>query len=107
MSVIHKAVVREIEELGFFGLCLYCGDRGPVERDRGDASDWATAHVLRSREGNMLPFGDQQLRRESAVKLYRARSKDPRWSPPEQQMWAMMAEELERPDPTEGQDPLF
>lgn len=104
----HKAVVREIEGLGFFGLCLYCGDRGEIEEEAGDASDWATAHILRAREGNMLPFGNKQIQKATAVRTYRLRSKDPRWSEKEQEMWAMMASELEQePDNNEGQGTLF
>lgn len=104
----HKAVVREIEGLGFFGLCLYCGDRGDIEQEQGDASDWATEHIIRARQGNMLPMGNTQIQKATAARTYWQRSKDPRWSPKEREMWAMMASELEEPPLSdEGQDPLF
>lgn len=103
---IHKAVVTQIEGLGFYGICLYCHDRGYIEKFESDASDWATEHIIRARQGNLEPLGHSMLKRATAAALYKARSQDPRWSDWERELWGMMAEELaEKPD--EGQEPLF
>ena len=105
MSTPHETVVRVADNGMYYGLCLSCLDRGPLEIEKDEAGDWSTAHAARSKLGNMLqPHVNSQ--RRTAARTYRERSVDPRWTEDERLLWAQMADELERPQ-DEGQDTLF
>lgn len=101
----HEVIVRRTDNDLFWALCITCHDRSNLETDYNEAQEWADLHAERSKAGNMNQ-PHTMWRRETAAKVYRQRSEDPRWTEEERLLWAQMADELESP-PDEGQDALF
>ena len=100
----HHAEVKHVDQYRF-GYCYTCEDRGPLTEEADKAQEWVDDHVHRSRFGNMLQ-PHTNWKRETAARIYRERSADPRWSEEHRLLWAQMADELEY-SPDEGQDTLF
>lgn len=112
MVTDHEVTLTAVMGAGWLARCQTCGWRGDKWRkEPGPAQEDADEHMLDARY--MRLNSGSRPSAKTAVRIYRANSENPVYTPEERQMWRQLADELEielaarTKGPVEGQMELF